>query len=51
MTTAVLDAKTTEFDVADSEYLRHGKPLPRASSRRAARPFPALVECHGGAGA
>ena len=28
MTTAILDAKTTEFDVEDVEYLRHGdKPL------------------------
>jgi acetyl esterase/lipase len=51
MTTAVLDAKTTEFDVADVEYLRHGdKPLlARVYTPRGAGPFPALVECHGGA--
>jgi acetyl esterase/lipase len=51
MTTAVLEAKTTEFDVDDVEYLRHGdKPLlARIFKPRGAGPFPALVECHGGA--
>ena len=51
MTTAVLEAKTTEFDVEDVEYLRHGdKPLlARIFKPRGAGPFPALVECHGGA--
>jgi acetyl esterase/lipase len=51
MTTATLDAKTTEYDVSDVEYLRHGdKPLlARVFKPRGAGPFPALVECHGGA--
>ena len=51
MTTAVLDAKTAEFDVDDVEYLRHGdKPLlARVFKPRGEGPFPALVECHGGA--
>ena len=51
MTTAVLDSKTTDYDVADVEYLRHGdKPLlARVHSPRGAGPFPALVEVHGGA--
>jgi acetyl esterase/lipase len=51
MTTAILDAKTHEFDVEDVEYLRHGdKPLlARVFKPRGAGPFPALVECHGGA--
>ena len=52
MTTAVLEAtKTAEFDVADVEYLRHGdKPLlARIYTPRGTGPFPALVECHGGA--
>ena len=51
MTTAVLEAKTTEFDVEDVEYLRHGdKPLlARVFKPRGTGPFPALVECHGGA--
>src|SRR5882724_4891367 len=51
MTTAVLEAKTTEFDVDDVEYLRHGdKPLlARIFKPRGTGPFPALVECHGGA--
>src|SRR5712692_1205147 len=51
MTTAVLDAKTHEFDVEDMEYLRHGdKPLlARVFRPRGEGPFPALVECHGGA--
>ncbi len=52
MTTAVLDAKqTTEYDIEDVEYLRHGdKPLlARVFKPRGVGPFPALVECHGGA--
>ena len=51
MTTAILDAKTHEFDVEDVEYLRHGdKPLlARVFKPRGDGPFPALVECHGGA--
>jgi acetyl esterase len=51
MTTAILEARTTEFDVDDIEYLHHGgKPLlARVFKPRGAGPFPALVECHGGA--
>jgi acetyl esterase/lipase len=56
MTTAILDTKTHEtktheFDVDDVEYLRHGdKPLlARVFTPRGEGPFPALVECHGGA--
>jgi len=51
MTTATLEAKTTDFDVSDVEYLRHGqKPLlARVFKPRGEGPFPALVECHGGA--
>ncbi len=51
MTTATLDAKTHEFDVDDVESLRHGdKPLlARVFKPRSEGPFPALVECHGGA--
>ena len=51
MTTAMLDAKTHEFDVEDVEYLRHGdKPLlARVFKPKGEGPFPALVECHGGA--
>jgi acetyl esterase len=55
MTTAVLeralDNKAHEFDVDDMEYLRHGdKPLlARVFRPRGEGPFPALVECHGGA--
>jgi len=50
MTTAVLEAKTHEFDVEDVEYLRHGdKPLLASVYRpHGEGPFPALVECHGG---
>ena len=51
-----MDAKTTsaathEFDFEDVEYLRHGgKPLlARIYRPRGEGPFPALVECHGGA--
>jgi len=51
MTTTILEAKITEFDVNDVEYLRHGdKPLlARVFKPRGEGPFPALVECHGGA--
>jgi acetyl esterase/lipase len=51
MTTATLDTRTTEFDVKDVEYLRHGdKPLlARVFTPRGEGPYPALVECHGGA--
>ncbi|MET0925369.1 MAG: alpha/beta hydrolase [Xanthobacteraceae bacterium] len=55
MTTATLDAKLDakphDFDVEDVEYLRHGdKPLlARVFKPKGAGPFPALVECHGGA--
>src|SRR6266851_861281 len=51
MTTAVLETRTTEFDVDDVEYLSHqGKPLlARVFKPRGAGPFPAMVECHGGA--
>ena len=51
MTSAILEAKTTEFDVTDVEYLRHdGKPLlARVFKPRGTGPFPVLVECHGGA--
>jgi acetyl esterase len=51
VTTAILDTKTTDFDVDDIEYLRHGdKPLlARVYKPRGEGPFPALVECHGGA--
>jgi acetyl esterase/lipase len=50
-TTAVLEARTAEFDVDEVEYLRHGgKPLlARIYTPRGAGPFPAMVECHGGA--
>jgi len=51
-----MDAKTTsanthEFDAQDVEYLRHGdKPLlATIYTPRGDGPFPALVECHGGA--
>jgi acetyl esterase/lipase len=42
---------TAAFDAADIEYLRHGdKPLlARVYTPRGPGPFPALVECHGGA--
>jgi acetyl esterase/lipase len=51
MSTAILEARPQDFDVADVEYLRHGdKPLlARVFTPRGAGPFPALVECHGGA--
>jgi len=48
---AILETKTTEFDVGDVEYLSHkGKPLLASVFKpRGAGPFPAMVECHGGA--
>src|SRR5215475_5871145 len=51
MTTAVLEPRTHQFDVEDIEYLRHGdKPLlARVFRPRGEGPFPALIECHGGA--
>jgi acetyl esterase/lipase len=51
MSTAVLEGQATDYDVADIEYLRHGdKPLlARVFTPRGQGPFPALVECHGGA--
>jgi acetyl esterase/lipase len=51
MATAILEARATEFDVEDVEYLRHGdKPLlARIFKPRGDGPFPAMVECHGGA--
>jgi acetyl esterase/lipase len=51
MTTELLDAKTRDYDVEDVEYLRHGdKPLlARVFIPHGEGPFPALVECHGGA--
>jgi acetyl esterase/lipase len=55
MTTAVLEAKTAQstaaHDVTDVEYLRHGdKPLLATIYKpKGAGPFPAMVECHGGA--
>ena len=51
-----MDAKTSEtkiheFDVADVEYLRHGSEplLATIFTPKGEGPFPALVECHGGA--
>jgi acetyl esterase len=54
MTTTVLEGKTEStaaYDVEDVEYLRHGdKPLlARIYKPKGAGPFPAMVECHGGA--
>jgi acetyl esterase/lipase len=51
MSIAVLDSKTTDYDVEDVEFLRHGdKPLlARVFTPRGSGPFPALVEVHGGA--
>jgi len=50
-TAAVLETPTATFDVEEVEYLRHGdKPLlARIYKPRGAGPFPAMVECHGGA--
>jgi acetyl esterase/lipase len=51
MTTAILETKPHAFDVDEVEYLRHGgKPLlARVFKPKGEGPFPALVECHGGA--
>ena len=51
MNTAVLEAKPAEYDIDEVEYLRHGsKPLLATIYKpRGAGPFPAMVECHGGA--
>jgi acetyl esterase/lipase len=51
MTTAILESRTTEYDMEDIEYLRHGDKalLARVFRPRGEGPFPALVECHGGA--
>ena len=51
MTATLLETKTQAFDVEDVEYLRHGdKPLlARIYRPKGEGPFPALVECHGGA--
>jgi acetyl esterase/lipase len=52
MSTAVLErTSAAEYDVEDVEYLRHGaKPLlARIFLPHGAGPFPAMVECHGGA--
>src|SRR6476619_2352688 len=51
MTAVTLDAKTSTLDVDDVEYLRHGEKslLARVFKPKGAGPFPALVECHGGA--
>jgi acetyl esterase/lipase len=55
MTTTVLEAKSPEstaaYDVSEVEYLRHGdKPLLATIYKpKGAGPFPAMVECHGGA--
>jgi len=51
MSTATLDAKAVQFDVEDVEYLRHGDQplLARVFRPKGEGPFPALVECHGGA--
>ena len=50
-TAAVLETPAAAFDVEDVEYLRHGdKPLLATIFKpRGAGPFPAMVECHGGA--
>jgi acetyl esterase len=50
-TATVLDAAAQNYDVKEIEYLRHGdKPLlARVYLPHGAGPFPALVECHGGA--
>jgi acetyl esterase len=54
-TAAVLEAAAKNYDVEEIEYLRHSdkagdKPLlARVYKPHGAGPFPALVECHGGA--
>lgn len=51
MSTVTLEAKPAAFDVSEVEYLRHGsKPLLATIYKPAGEgPFPAMVECHGGA--
>lgn len=51
MSTVTLEAKPAAFDVTEVEYLRHGdKPLLARIYKPAGEgPFPAMVECHGGA--
>jgi len=51
MSTVTLEAKPAAFDVSEVEYLRHGnKPLlARIYKPIGEGPFPAMVECHGGA--
>jgi acetyl esterase/lipase len=51
MTTSILEAKTQDFDVEDIEYLQRGDKVLLARVHRpwGEGPFPALVECHGGA--
>jgi len=51
MTAVILEDKKQAFEVEDVEYLRHGdKPLlARVHKPSGDGPFPALVECHGGA--
>ena len=50
-TAAVLEAAAQNYDIKEIEYLRHGdKPLlARVYLPHGSGPFPALVECHGGA--
>src|SRR5579885_2515747 len=51
MSIAAHESATTAYDVSDIEYLRHGDQslLARVFKPRGHGPFPALVECHGGA--
>jgi acetyl esterase/lipase len=51
MTIATLETRTYEVDVDDIEYLRHGDKALTATvyKPRGEGPYPALVECHGGA--
>lgn len=50
-TSATASAAADTFDVENVEYLRHGDTplLARIYRPRGAGPYPALVECHGGA--
>ncbi|MFL6796889.1 MAG: alpha/beta hydrolase [Xanthobacteraceae bacterium] len=50
MSTVTLESKPRAFQVEDVEYLHHEKPLlARVYKPEGEGPFPALVECHGGA--
>ena len=51
MSTATLEANPAAYDVSDVEYLRHAnKPLlARVFKPTGEGPFPAMIECHGGA--